>query len=192
MTRRWQTNIFMFLKRRELLDLGHDEPYASWLYMVIQFVCPLSLYWICWALVGHWSHDYKSWVNSERQNAITNPENYWGSTTRPCVIGVWCSTESGDMSWLQNPFFESVKHFSTRSRMNDLCLYMCVCRAVLLHQTEANTISHILLHNNKRHEWKGQDWCRYAMCSMNVFKVSVMPRLMFCNFTAQGVQTRWE
>lgn len=111
MTRRRQTSIFMFLKRGELLDLGHDELYASWLYMVIQFVCPLSLYWICWAVVGHWSHDYKSWVNSEHQNAITNPENYWGSTTRPCVIGVWCSTESGDMSWLQNPFFWICKAF---------------------------------------------------------------------------------
>lgn len=30
------------------------------LYMVIQFACPLSFYWICGALVRRWSHDYKS------------------------------------------------------------------------------------------------------------------------------------
>lgn len=42
MTRKQPTHIFMFLKRMELLDLGHDELCASWLYMAIQFVCPLA------------------------------------------------------------------------------------------------------------------------------------------------------
>lgn len=154
---------------------------------------PSSLYRICWALVWQWSHDYKSWANSEHQNVITNPENYWGSTTRPCVIGVWCSTELGDMSWLQNPFLESVKHVSTRSRMTDLCLYRhagwfsCTKQRLTQFHTFRCTTTNVMNGRGKT----GPDVFS-GQFSMNIFKVSVLPWLLFCNFTAHGVQTWWE
>lgn len=71
------------------------------------------------------------------------------------------------MSWLQNPLLEFVKRLSTRSRMTHFGVHM---------------------HKNVMNERGGGTHCR-LMCSVNVFKVSVLPQLLFCNFTAQGVQT---
>lgn len=110
-------------------------PWLSWTACQLLLrgnVCHLILNRICWALLGYRSHHYKSWVNSDHQSAIADAENYWGSRTRPCVIKVWCKTESGDMSCLQYSFLQSAKYFFARSRMTDWCLYIFVDRWELL------------------------------------------------------------
>lgn len=72
-----------------------------------------------------------------------------------------------------------------------VCVYVLVVHGTVAHKAEGNSISHILLHHNRHHEVEEARMMQvHCVCVRVCFRIlSTSPPPLYCNFTAQSVQT---